>query len=101
MRLILHDGMRRQVEKAPESTLDARCCCVVAGRLIPNGDDVFLETDGYDDSADFLADHELLAKHGHAEDFPVARREAFSQPDDPLSTIFVGFVLCKIQYSQK
>ncbi len=93
VRLVLHDGVRRQVEEAAEGALDAGRRGRVAGRLVPNGDDVLLEADGDDDAADLLADHELLAEHGHAEDLPVAGREALAEAHDPLAAVLVGLVL--------
>ena len=52
-----------------------------------------LKADGHDRAADLLAHLELLAQDRQTDVFPVARGEAFTQPQDPFAALLVRLVL--------
>lgn len=43
MRLVLHDGVGRQVEDSAQGVSDAGCGRLVTGSFVPDGDDVLLK----------------------------------------------------------
>ena len=52
-----------------------------------------LKADGHDRAADLLSHLELLAQDRQTDVFPVARGEAFTQPQDPFAALLVRLVL--------
>jgi len=51
MRLVLHDGVGRQVEDSTQRVSDAGCGRLVTGRFVPDGDDVLLTSKKHKETA--------------------------------------------------
>lgn len=91
--LVLHDGVGREVQNASKSVSDSRCRHLIAGRLIPYRQDVFLEANRDHHPTDLLSHHELFSQHGQNNVLPEPAGQTFPQPDDPLPSVLISFIL--------
>lgn len=93
MRLVLHDGVGWEVQDSSQSVSDSGRCRLIAGRPVPDRQDVLLEAYGHYGSTDLFSHHELLSQHRQHDVLPEPTGQTFTQPDYPLPPTAVRLVL--------
>lgn len=89
MRLVLDREVSRKIEDSFKHISYSICTADISRRAVPNGQQVFRILRRKDDAADFRANQELLAQHGHANVLPSSVHFVLPQPQNPLATFDV------------
>ena len=93
VRLVLHNRVEREVEDSLQGVADARRGASVVGGSVPDGEDVLVDSDRDNSSADLVSHHELLTQDREDQILPTAVRESLLESDDPLASQTVRLIL--------